>query len=82
VLTVSQPQAANYLDIEPLLDLVNKTIAKLLKGKSTEDMRKYLDLENDFSVEEEERIRRENGWADQRANPDLEIMAAGSVSRR
>jgi S-phase kinase-associated protein 1 len=64
VLTVSQPQAANYLDIEPLLNLVSRTIANLLKGKSTEDMREYLNLENDFPVEEQERIRLENGWAD------------------
>lgn len=32
--------AANYLDIRPLIDLTCKTIANMIKGKTTEEMRK------------------------------------------
>lgn len=57
-------QAANYLDIGPLLDLGCKTIANLVKGKSAEGIRNLFNITNDFTLEEEEQIRRENEWAE------------------
>jgi S-phase kinase-associated protein 1 len=55
--------AANYLDIKPLLDLGCKAVALEIKGKTPEEIRKRFKIENDFTPEEEERIRRENEWA-------------------
>ncbi|KAL2917510.1 suppressor of kinetochore protein mutant [Polyrhizophydium stewartii] len=55
--------AANYMDIRPLLDLGCKTVANMIKGKSPEEIRTLFNIENDFTPEEEEQIRRENEWA-------------------
>ncbi|KAI8909717.1 putative negative regulator sulfur controller-3 [Gorgonomyces haynaldii] len=55
--------AANYLDIKGLLDLGCKTMALMLKGKTTEEIRQMLNIENDFTPEEEMLVRRENEWA-------------------
>lgn len=59
-------QAANYLDIKPLLDVGCKTVANMIKGKSPEEIRKTFNITNDFTPEEEEQIRRENEWAEDR----------------
>lgn len=58
--------AANFLDIKPLLDVGCKTVANMIKGKSPEDIRKTFNITNDFTAEEEEQIRRENEWAEDR----------------
>jgi S-phase kinase-associated protein 1 len=59
-------QAANYLDIAPLLDAGCKTVANMIKGKSPEEIRKTFNITNDFTPEEEDQIRRENEWAEDR----------------
>src|SRR5271155_1870352 len=56
-------QAANYLDIKALLDVGCKTVANMIKGKSPEEIRRTFNIQNDFTPEEEEQIRRENEWA-------------------
>lgn len=61
-----KPQASNYLDIKPLLDVGCKTVANMIKGKSPEEIRKTFNITNDFTPEEEEQIRRENEWAEDR----------------
>ncbi|KAL1917151.1 uncharacterized protein VTP21DRAFT_4807 [Calcarisporiella thermophila] len=58
--------AANYLDIKPLLDLCCKTVANMIKGKTAEEIRKTFNIVNDFTPEEEEQIRKENEWAEDR----------------
>ncbi|XP_007024458.2 PREDICTED: SKP1-like protein 1A [Theobroma cacao] len=55
--------AANYLNIQSLLDLICQTVADMIKGKTPEEIRKTFNIENDFTPEEEEEIRRENQWA-------------------
>ena len=59
-------QAANYLDIKALLDVGCKTVANMIKGKSPDEIRKTFNIQNDFTPEEEEQIRRENEWAEDR----------------
>lgn len=58
--------AANYMDIKALLDVGCKTVANMIKGKSPEEIRKTFNITNDFTAEEEEQIRRENEWAEDR----------------
>lgn len=57
--------AANYLDIKRLLDVGCMTVADMIKGKSPEEIRKTFNIQNDFTPEEEEQIRRENEWAEE-----------------
>ena len=58
--------AANFLDIKSLLDLTCKTVANMIKGKTPEEIRKLFNIKNDFTPEEEEQIKKENAWCDDR----------------
>jgi S-phase kinase-associated protein 1 len=58
--------AANFLDIKALLDVGCKTVANMIKGKSPDEIRKTFNIQNDFTPEEEDQIRRENEWAEDR----------------
>ncbi len=58
--------AANYLDIKPLLDLTCKTVANMIKGKTPEEIRKQFNIKNDFTPEEEEKVRKENEWCEEK----------------
>lgn len=55
--------AANYLNIKDLLEDTCQAVADMIKGKSAEEIRREFNIENDFTPEEEEEIRRENQWA-------------------
>jgi len=55
--------AANYLDVQPLLDLGCRKIAEMISGLPVEEIRELFGIENDFTPEEEEAIRKENEWA-------------------
>ncbi|KAI0490061.1 S-phase kinase-associated protein 1A [Xylaria cf. heliscus] len=61
-LVLQVTNAANYLEIPLLLDYATIVIADNLKGMTTQQMREYLNVKNDFTPEEEERIRQENAW--------------------
>ena len=58
--------AANYMDIKAILDVGCKAVANMIKGKSPEEIRKTFNIQNDFTPEEEDQIRRENEWAEDR----------------
>ncbi|KAF9676172.1 hypothetical protein SADUNF_Sadunf09G0110700 [Salix dunnii] len=55
--------AANYLNIKGLLDLTCQTVADMIKGKTTDEIRKKFNIKNDFTQEEEDEIRKECQWA-------------------
>lgn len=57
--------AANYLACNDLLNLCAAKIASSISGKSVEEMREYFGVENDFTPEEEEKIREENKWIEE-----------------
>jgi S-phase kinase-associated protein 1 len=54
--------AGHHLNIKPLLDLGCKTITNMIKGKTTEQIRETFNIQNDFTSEEEEQIRKECEW--------------------
>jgi S-phase kinase-associated protein 1 len=58
--------AANYLDIKDLLDLMCKTVANMIKGKTPEEIKKTFNIKDDFTPEEEEQVRKENEWCEER----------------
>ena len=53
---------ANYMDIKPLLELASAKVASIIKGKTTEEIRKTFNITNDFTPEEEQQILEENKW--------------------
>lgn len=57
-------QAAHYMDIQGLMDLGAAKVATLIKNKTPEEIRQMFHIENDFTPEEEERIREENRWCE------------------
>jgi len=57
--------AANYLNAKGLLELACKTVARQMIGKTAEQIRKEFNLKNDFTPEEEARIRLENEWCEE-----------------
>src|SRR3989338_2401540 len=57
--------AANYMNINDLLQLMCAVIASQIKGKTPEHIRELFGIENDFTPEEEERIREENKWCEE-----------------
>jgi len=58
--------AANYLDIKGLLDVTCKTVANLIKGKTPEEIRKTFNIKNDFTQAEEDQVRKENEWCEEK----------------
>jgi S-phase kinase-associated protein 1 len=56
--------AANYLDVRPLLDLCCCKLASMIKGKTPEEIRTLFNIANDFTPEEEAAIGEENKWCE------------------
>jgi len=56
--------AANYMDIKPLLDLTCAKVASMIKGQTSEQIRKRFNIVNDFTPEEEAQVREENRWCE------------------
>ena len=57
--------AANFMDIKSLLELTTAKVASMIKGKSIPETRKFFNIENDFTPEEEAQIMDENKWAEE-----------------
>ena len=58
--------AAHYLDIKGLLDVTCKTVANMIKGKTPEEIRKTFNIKDEFTAEEEEKVRKENEWYEEK----------------
>ncbi|EOY18765.1 hypothetical protein QUC31_006359 [Theobroma cacao] len=57
--------AADYLNIDSLLDRVIKQVADMIKAsRSVEEVRQTFGIKSDFTPEEEEEIRKEISWID------------------
>ncbi len=55
-----------YCRVESMTDVCCRTVANMIKGKSPEEIRKTFNIKNDFTPEEEEQVRRENEWGEER----------------
>lgn len=56
--------AANYLNIERLIDACCAKMMLMIRGRGVEEIRKIFKIENDFTPEEEEGLRRDHIWYD------------------
>ena len=52
--------AANFLDIRSLLDLACAKVDSFIKGKTTVELRKALNIRGDYTPAEEAAVREEN----------------------
>nr|ANA07508.1 SKIP1-1a protein [Fragaria x ananassa] len=55
--------AADYLNVNDFLDLLNQSVADRIKNKSVEYVRKLFGIESDFTPEEEAELRQQYAWA-------------------
>lgn len=53
---------ANFLNVPSLIDLGAATIASFIKGKSPEQIRALLGIEDDLSEEDKKKIEADNQW--------------------
>jgi SCF ubiquitin ligase, SKP1 component len=54
--------AANFLDLKPMLDVCCKAVAEMIKGKTPDEIKKVFGVEGDFTQEEKEQVLRDNPW--------------------
>merc|ERR1712243_501640 len=74
--------AANYLDIKGLLDVTCKTVANMIKGKTPEEIRKTFNIKNDFTPSEEEQVRKENEWCEEKEFEGEKTAGAGKPTTK
>lgn len=60
--------AANFLECKPLLDLGCRKVASMINGKTVAEIRETFNIVNDFTPEEEEKIRKDNEWITEYTN--------------
>lgn len=53
---------ANYLNIQRLIDACCFRLGLMIQGRSVEEIRTIFDIENDFTPDEEENMRRDHIW--------------------
>lgn len=62
--------ASNYLNVDRLFAFLSQTIANRIENKSIEYVRKYFGIDNDFTPDEEAKLREERVWAFRGVNED------------
>jgi len=65
--------AANYMNIQPLVDLMCLRISVMIKGKSAEELRRIFNIPETLTYEEEQEILEENAWAMLQANQNNNV---------
>lgn len=58
--------AADYLSMSELVNVITKKVASMIRGRTPAEIRDILQIENDFTKEEEEQIRKENEWIEEK----------------
>jgi len=58
-------EAANFMDVKPMLDLTCAKIASMIKDKSIHQIRDTFGITSEFTPEEEEKMREESKWCDE-----------------
>ncbi|KAH9373025.1 hypothetical protein HPB48_003403 [Haemaphysalis longicornis] len=56
--------ASVYLDIKGLRDVTCETVARMIRGRTPEEIRGLLNIENDLTPTEEQFIPEETSWFD------------------
>ena len=56
-------KAADYLDIQSLVDDACEVVAHMIEGRTPEEIRCIFGIKNDLSFEEVDTIEQENRWA-------------------
>lgn len=54
--------AANYMDIQNLLEMTTSVVANMIRGRPADELREILGVECDFTPDELEEIHRQNVW--------------------
>lgn len=54
--------AANFLDIDPIIQIIAYSIAQSIKGKTPEEIKSLYNITGDFTKEEEEKALKDNPW--------------------
>lgn len=62
--------ATHYLNVKGLSDYLTDVIADRMKNMSVEDVRSLFKIKNDFTPEEEAKIREENAWVFEKVDED------------
>jgi hypothetical protein len=65
-----------------LLDVGCTTVANMIRGKPPGEIRKTFNIQNDFTPEEDNQIRRENEWVDSRLEERNLLIKKNSRGRR
>ena len=55
-------EAANFMGVKQLMALTAANFATRIKGKSTEEMREILKIEDDLTDEDRARLEEEKDW--------------------
>ncbi|KAL6656997.1 hypothetical protein ACP70R_004777 [Stipagrostis hirtigluma subsp. patula] len=65
--------AADYLDIDGLLNATCRKVADMMMGKNPDEIRETFNIEDDFTKEEKEEMRREFAWAYPIFKPSVDV---------
>ena len=64
--------AANFLDIKPMLDVCCKAVADKIKGKTRDEIKEEFDVTGDFNPDYKKLVIKENPWLKWLKDPDAD----------